>query len=155
MRLIVLISVALTIISPVFSQDDTEFIFTNNVSALDVSSVGDDYKSHPMGVEVAKKMDLFKNRFTYIEPATPTSPSSRTVVLKPAIYNSIVKLNRYFKKEIKKGGMDKVAATDSFLKCLDIALILYAEETDEFEEFLRKSKSPEDIIEAYQKVVLK
>lgn len=150
----VLLLFVFTCLNPVRSQDDSKFIFFNNESALDVSGIDEEFKSHPMGLEVAKKMELFKSRYTYVEEATPTSPSNRTIVVKPAIYNSIVKLNRYFKKEIKSGEKDVVAAKKEFLPCLDIALILYAEETDEFEDFLRKNKKPEDIVKVYQMVVL-
>ncbi|MGD2034717.1 MAG: hypothetical protein PVF73_06665 [Bacteroidales bacterium] len=150
-----LIWVMIVFVSSVYSQEKTEFIFADNQSALDVSSVNKDIRDPLMGMEVAKKMVLFKDRYTYVEAGTPASPSNRTIVLKPVIFNSIQKLNRHFKKQIKKGDMDPESARDFFLPCLDTALILYAEETEEFEDYLRKQKKPEEILDAYQRVVLK
>lgn len=150
-----MILLAVGLFKPGFSQDEVEFVFANNENALDVSSIQTEAKDHPMGDEVAIKLELIKSRYTYIEPASPTSPSNRTIVVKHVIYNSIMKLNRYFKKEIKKGNITKTAAKSVFLQCLNSALVLYAEDTEEFENYLKKRRGPDQIVEAYQKVILK
>lgn len=138
------------------AQDEIQFVFENNPSALDISSLtGDEYRNHPLGIEVSKKLELIKTRYTYIEPAGPTSPTDKTIVIKPVIYNSIIKLNRYFKKEIKNGNIQLSVAKEEFLNCINIALIIYADNTEEFEKYLRKAKKPDQILEAYGKVLLK
>ncbi len=138
-----------------YAQDEEKFIFENNPSALDVSSITvNDQRGHPLGIEVSKKLELLKDRYTYIEPAGATTPTDKTIVIKPIIFNSIQKLNRYYKSAIKKGSIPIDVAKEEFLRCLDIALIIYADNTEEFEQYLRKAKKPEQILEAYNKVIL-
>jgi len=137
------------------AQDEIQFVFENNPRALDINSVsGNGFRDHPMGNEISKKLELLKSRYTYIVPASPTSPTDKTVVIKPVIYNSILKLNRYYKKELKSENITLKGAQEEFLKCINIALIIYAENTDEFEQYLRKAKKPDQIIDTYNKVIL-
>jgi len=138
-----------------FSQDNISFVFDDNPSALIVSSVtNNDLREHPLGLDVSKLLALLKQRYTYIEPGTPTSPHDKTIVIKPTIYNSIQKLNRYYKKEIKKDTLIQSSTRDDFLLCLKVALIIYSEDTEAFEDYLRTCKKPEQILEAYKLVVL-
>jgi len=135
------------------AQNEIAFVFDTNPTALDISLVASvDIREHPLGEEVAKKMELLKTRYTYIEPAGPTSPVDKTIVIKPAIYNSIVKLNRFYKSELKDEHLAFADAQKEMLKCLDIALMVYSENTEEFEQLLRKVKEPDEIVDVYNKV---
>lgn len=137
------------------AQDDTQFVFDNNPHALDISSIEvNSFRDHPLGIEVSKKLELLESRYTYIVEATPTSPVDKTVVIKPVIYNSILKLYRYFKKEVRDENILLQDAKKELLNCLNIALIIYAENTEEFEDYLRKARKPEQILEVYGKVIL-
>ena len=89
MKRIVVIAFVLGIMFPGFAQEEVKFIFADNQSALDISSV-EEVKKHYLGEEVALKLELLKSRYTYVEPASPTSPGNKTIVLKPTIYNSVL-----------------------------------------------------------------
>jgi hypothetical protein len=138
------------------AQDEHKiFLFDSNPDALDFSKVDkSQIRDHPMGFEVAAKLALLNNRYTYVEEATPTSPTNKTIVIKPAIYNSMLKLNRYYKSGLKKGDLELDPARIEFLKYMNIALMLYSENTGEFENFLSKAKNPEDIKGVYDRVEL-
>ena len=74
-------------------------------------------------------------------------------IVKPE-YLIALKLNRYYKKELKEGNIDLETAKTEFSLCLDIALIIRSERSDEFENYLDKMNKPDDILIAYQLVVL-
>jgi hypothetical protein len=138
------------------AQDSVHFDFKNNRNFLITAGIDpNDVKENPMGSEVAEKLVLLKDRYTYVQPAGPTSPVEKTVISKPVIYNSIQKLNRYYKKELKSETVDPDTARNEFLLCLNIALILHSENSEEFEKYLSKMSSPEEILSAYKLVILK
>ena len=137
------------------AQDSVHFIFRNNRNFLITVGVDpNDVKEHPLGTGVAEKLVLLKDRYTYIQPAGPTSPVEKTVISKPAIYNSLQKLNRYYKKELKSGTINVEKAKTEFTLCLDIALIIHSENTEDFEIYLDKMNKPEEILIAFQQVIL-
>lgn len=156
MKICVIVLLAVLAYIPAQTQEPTEFVFDVNPGALDISDFdGQQIKSNPMGNEVATKLSLLQSRFTYTEEGTPTSPTNRTIIIKPTIYNSVLKLNRYYKKQVKKGTKELGPATSEFLKYIDLALILYAERTEEFEDYLNKAGSAEEIIAAYDLIELR
>lgn len=153
MKISVILLLAVLLYSPIQAQEEEKFVFENSVSALDYSDVNlQQVKDHPLGREVAIKLTLINDRFTYVVEPTPTTPSSRTEVIKPAIYNSIQKLNRYYKKSVKKGVLEPDVARTEFLKYINYALILYGEDTDNFEHSLGKAKKIEDITALYNQI---
>lgn len=138
------------------AQESEQFTFNNNRNFLIISGVDkSEVKEHPLGNEVAEKLVLLKDRYTYVQPAGPTSPVEKTIISKPAIYNSIQKLNRFYKKELKSDTSDIEKARADFLICIDIALIIHTGETDDFEKYLSKMSKPEEILSAYKQVILK
>ncbi|MBN1598815.1 MAG: hypothetical protein JW894_11015 [Bacteroidales bacterium] len=150
--LIILISVGF---QAVYSQEDN-FVFEDNPYVTDISSVDRTYlKDHPLGKDISARLELLKNVYTYIEPASAVSPSDKTVVMKPVIYNSVVKLNRYYKKKSKNGLIDTEKDKNEFETIINKALILYSEDTENLERDLRKAKEPEEILEVYSRVILK
>jgi hypothetical protein len=141
--------------SQILGQEPVNFTFANNRNFLITAGIDpDDVKENPLGNEVAEKLVLLKDRYTYVQPAGPTSPVEKTIISKPVIYNSIQKLNRYFKKSLKDDKIDVETARNNMLLCLDIALIIFSEDTSSFESYLSKMSKPEDILAAYKLVVL-
>lgn len=153
---------------PVFSQEqedsnnrkdeagNIQFCYKYCVSEESLSTI-DEKKlaNHFLGVGIAKKFYLFKDTYTYIEQPSPTSPGEKTVVVKPSIYNSLLKLNRYYKKQVKKGEMSKEEASEKLNHYLDVALSVFIEDTDSLEDRLRKAKNPDELSDVFFTVVLK
>lgn len=128
------------------------FVFLED--KLDDSSLnGSSIPNHYLGDDIAKKLELIKNTYTWKEEGTPNSPTSKTIVEKPAIYYSLKKLDKYYKKAIKSGSITEEEARDEFTKALDIALFIRYQETAAFESKLRELKEESDIALLYTKKV--
>lgn len=126
------------------SQETFSFSFIEDKlddSSVDLATVG----GHYLGSDIAIKLELLKGSYTWKEEGTPNSPTSKTVVEKPAIYYSLKKLDKYYKQAIKKGEVTEDEAKDEFIKALDIALFIRYQETAAFETKLRELKEESDI----------
>ena len=110
--------------------------------------------SHYLGNEIAKKIYLLRDKYTYQEEGTPLNPNPKTIVRKPAIYYDILKLTKYYKKAVKKGIMTEEEARNELGHFLDIGYSAFYESTDQLEEELGAVKKPEEIIAVLKKVEL-
>ena len=168
MRNIFFIILLVSFTYPVFSQEkedcvkgedsteNTVFCYRYCVSEESLSTINiNDLSNHYLGVGIARKLHLLKDTYTYVEPPSPTSPGEKTVIVKPSIYNSLLKLNRYYKKQVKKGEMSVEEASEKLNHYLDVALSVFIEDTDTFEDKLRKAKGPDEISNVFSMVVLK
>lgn len=139
-----------------FAQDASEtFRFKNEADEqllkdINEALVVDNF----LGEEVALKMHLLKETYTYIIPASPQTPGERVEISKPSIYNSLKKLNRYYKKQVKKDILTKEEAAKRFSTFLDIGYSVFNQNTDELEEALRKVRKPEEIEAVFSRIVL-
>jgi hypothetical protein len=95
---------------------------------------------HPFGDLIARKLVMLQDVYTYVEAPSPTSPGEKTIVKKPTIYNTVLKLNRNLKKMVKNEMMDKNQAISDLNQCLDVAISISADDTNEFETELRKAQ---------------
>lgn len=155
MRKIIGVAVLLLWISSVFCQENETFVFKNYLQ--DTANIVVDMiqlKNNPLGPEIAKKAFILKQTYTYIEKGSPTSPGDKTIVRKPTIYYSVLKLSKYYKKAIKKGNLDKKEATERYKVVLDRAFSIFDQNTTDFEVYLKSLKNPEDIEEAFHSIVL-
>lgn len=140
-------------LSTVLAQETFEF---NNTLA-DTARSGFKYSmasEHYLGDIIAKKWFRFKETYTYVEKGTPMSPGDKVIVRKPTVFYAVRKLNNYYKKEIRKGRINPSDAIDEFGSILDKSFVIYDQKTDEFEELLKSSGKPKDIIKAFEKVEL-
>jgi hypothetical protein len=136
-------------------QEKETFIFKNKLAdatniEVDLSQIN----KNPLGTEVAKKAFILKKTYTYIEKGSPTSPGDKTIVRKPTIYYSVLKLNKFYKKEIKKGNMNEKVAADRYTLVLDRAYSIFDQNTQDFERYLKSLKKPQDIEEAFLSIIL-
>ncbi len=133
-----------------------KFCFRYCVDEESLCSINDEeLTDHPLGDNIARKLYLLKETYTYIEHPTPTSPGEKTIITKPSIYNSLQKLNRYYKKQVKDGDMTEEEARMKLGQYLDIAISVFIENTESFEDELRKAKKPDEISEVFSMVMLK
>lgn len=154
-KVFLLFSLVLRIGFSGYAQESAEiFSFNFLEDRLDDSGISDATVSkHYLGTEIAKKFELIKSTYTWKEEGTPNSPTSKTIVEKPAIYYSLKKLDKYYKKAIKKGSITEEEAKNELTKALDIALFIRYQETDAFESKLRELKEEADIALLYTKKV--
>ncbi|MBN2347236.1 MAG: hypothetical protein JXJ22_00265 [Bacteroidales bacterium] len=131
------------------------FFFNSQFDISSLNSINPEKISdHPLGIETAKRLYLIKQTYTVTEPGTLSNPVEKTVILKPLIYSSLLKLNKYYVKEVSEHNLDIEKASRELNYFLNIGLALIHENTESFEQVLRKAKKPEEISEAYLRVVL-
>lgn len=154
-RVFLLFGLFLGICRVTLAQEQPEtFSFNFLEDRLDASGISEaTISNHYLGVDIAKKLELLKSTYTWKEEGTPNSPTSKTIVEKPAIYYSVKKLDKYYKKAIKKGEISEEEARNEFTKALDIALFIRYQETAAFESTLRQLKEESDIALLYTKKV--
>ncbi len=148
--------------SVLFAQDvalnddkQESFYFSNAFDKTKLSEVSEDnISSHPFGLVTAKYMYLLRKTYTYTEPATPTSPTNKTGIHKPLIYNSLLKLNRHYKRQFRKDNITVEKAAGELNSFLEIGLSVYSENTASLEQALRKAKKPGSIIRVFSQVVI-
>jgi hypothetical protein len=150
MRRFLLIAIIMALGLHVSAQDS--FTFKNKSVKIEA-----DYgmaSTHYLGPEIANKMYLFKQTYTYVEAGTPMSPGDKVIVQKPTIFYAVRKLDKHYKKLMKKGTITESEAREKMGRILDISYIIFDQDTGEFETYLKKMKGGEQIEEAFDKIEL-
>ena len=93
--------------------------------------------NHFLGIEIAKKMYLFNDHYSYKVPIAPGSFATKTVYRKPEIYSSVKKIERFLKQSVKKGNLNSNVACNEYDKVLNVALNILDEDTSKFEVRLK------------------
>jgi hypothetical protein len=88
---------------------------------------------HIFGETIAKKVYLLESKYTSEVEIVPGNPQTRTVIRKPLIYETVKRIEKLLKKEVKKGTLTSESATTSLNKVLDVALNILASDTENFE----------------------
>lgn len=136
---------------------EQRFIFTSvlpatklkeDIETVDVSMI----RNHFLGEEVAKRIFLFENTYTYESKAAPGAFSGRKVIHKPIIYDTIYQIEKHLKKAVRKGNLDDKNASYEFCKYLELALFLLHEETSNFENALKHADSATGAITIFNNV---
>ena len=154
-KLIALLLFLFSIILISNGQDENTFFLRDQLK--DTANLKIDYtlmKSHYLGEAIARKMYRLEKTYTYTEAPTAMSPTSKTIVKKPAIYYAVLKLNTHYRKELKKSHITQDEAVSRLGRTLDMAFLLFSQDSSEFEEYLKKNKKPLDIEQAFNKVKL-
>ncbi len=155
-RLLLILGLALGVSMSGYSQSADEDVFYFDFMADKIDDSGIDVtflRAHPLGVDVAKKLELLRESYTWKEEASATVPRDRTIVEKPIIYYSMQKLNGHYKKVVKKGLMEEEEAKMALINAIDIALVIRYQQTAEFETKLRSYKKGEELAPLYAEKV--
>ena len=113
-------------------------------------------EEHFLGNPLTNKWNTFIQNYTHIYDMSVGFSGSTVEVSKPAIYNAVVKVNKYYKKAVRKGTVDKNVAIQKLSHILDCANVIYTEaETAAFEQAVSETKEAEEIIALFDKVELK
>ncbi len=121
-----------------------DFTFQYNMEELNEVQNQNDVKDHFLGQDIAMKMQLLKESYTYKE-VNEISNTENTVIEKPSIYNSVRKLSKHLKKSIKKGNISEPEAFNLLDNVLNIALNIRYQDTAALESELWKIKEPDEL----------
>lgn len=138
------------------AQDKQTYEFRNQLR--DTSNLNLDYSlmgSHFLGNNIARRMYRFEKTYTFQIAPTAMSPGTKTVVNKPTIYYTVNRLNKYFRNGVRKNKIETSDAIVRISEILDLAFVIYSQDTEEFEAYLKKNKSPEHAENAFNMIVLK
>jgi len=114
------------------------FEFMSTLQAQSTENITDEMAgNHFFGNEIAKKMYLFNDHYSYKVPVAPGNSATKTIFRKPEIYLSVKKIERYLNKSVKKGDLNSNVAQKEYDKVLNVALNILDENTDKFEQRLR------------------
>lgn len=109
--------------------------------------------NHELGKDVACLMTILNERCIRKEQAMAGDPATRTMILKPVVYNAVRNIEKYCKRELKQG----VAVTDDVMTyVLKVAIAsLDTDDTASFEKALQEyRKDPKGQIKVFQNVRL-
>ena len=95
-------------------------------------------------------MQLLRETYTYKSESVITNVTT-TEIEKPSIYYSVNKINKYLKKEVKKGGISEDEAKDILMKALIVTLNIRHQNTEKLEKELWSLKDPKEITNLYTK----
>lgn len=110
-------------------------------------------KDHPLGKDVALRVEALRQYYTYKIEGSATAPQDRTIVEKPILYYAIQKLNAYYKKQASKGGMNDGKAAEKLVYAIDVAMLVRYQQTEELEQELRKLKNGDQLAKFFQEKV--
>ena len=132
-----------------------QFVFTNYGIDLNHADLKE-YPQHFLGDRIARKLYATQKVYVRRHTATVGFTDNTMEIYKPAIYNSVMKLDSYFKKAVRRQEINEQTATAELSKCLDAAFVAYyEEETGELEKALKKAKSPEEILTVFNSILIK
>lgn len=130
------------------------FEFRASSNEYDLSSVSKDMiGDHILGDQVAQKLYLLESKYTYEVPIVPGNPQTRTMIRKPVIYEAVIKIERYLKKSVKKGGISIETASAELNKVLDVAFNVLTAETESFEKTISESNDVNSLTSLFTKRV--
>jgi rRNA maturation protein Nop10 len=136
------------------SENDTLYFQDRLAHAFSTSEVVT-RSSHYLGEEIARKYAIFNDLYTYTVSAEVTNTGRQTMISKPAIYNSVKKLNRYYRRLIRKNEISEEEARIKVNHVLDIAISVYTQSTDALENALRQVRKHDEIAEVFERVKLR
>ena len=132
----------------------TIFEFQTYVTDNDLISITQDLlQDHVFGPLVSRKLYLLGSKYTFQVPVVPGNPQTKTVIRKVAIYEAVQKIEHYLKKSVRKGTLSQEEAVKSFNCVLDVALNVFAADSNNFEKEIVKTDDPTTLIILFTKRV--
>ncbi len=125
-----------------------QFVFSYQQRELEEVENPTDVKKSILGDDIANKLQLMREMYTYQEFSGVTR-TEVTIVEKSAIYNTTKKLVKHYEKAAKKGQIEQQDAVQRAESVVDIVLNIRYQNTQDLEAILWKTKDPEEIYDLY------
>jgi|GEM_PF-1087639 len=154
MKYLLSLSLVLTVGFYAFGQNQKVFKFEDKSQEISEEKVQVYGPEHYLGPKFTEELTVLLDRYTYTPAPTPMNPTPARSTEKPAIYNSLKKLDKYYKKQLKKGLISKPDAEKALQKVINITYSVRFEETDELEKILWKTKNPVDLNDLFMKRIV-
>ena len=113
------------------------------------------FGTHPLGEDIQKKYDRFLKLYVKYETTGGAYATEKQVIFKKDIYNSINKLDRFYKKSLRKNTMSIESIVEDYEHILDVANQVRFYDTKQLEMLVSTAKSEEQIIKYYKSITFK
>lgn len=136
------------------AQDKETYRFVDKSGEMEIE-VPEYAQQHYLGEEFTKKFYALKEKYVYRPEASFNSPTPASITEKPSIYNSLKKLDKYYKKRLKKGMIQQEEVKASLSKALAAGYSIRYADTSDLEDILWKTKDIAEIEKIFiEKIVL-
>ncbi|MCG8388837.1 MAG: hypothetical protein MJA30_25015 [Cytophagales bacterium] len=143
-----------TILVVSHAQNKEMFRFVDKSGEMEIE-VPEYAQQHYLGEEFTKKFYALKEKYVYRPEASFNSPTPASITEKPSIYNSLKKLDKYYKKQLKKGTVQQEEVRASLSKALAVGYSIRYADTSDLETILWKTKDIAEIEKIFtEKIVL-
>lgn len=151
----ILLSLCLFSLSSIaYSQEEEQFKFSDKSDEMKVD-LPDYVSDHYLGRPFTEKFYALREKYVWKPSATATTPNPALVTEKPAIYNSLRKLDKYYKKGLNKGLLSKEDIEKNLAKAVAVCYSVRYQETESLEKVLWKTKDVAEIEKiSTEKIVL-
>jgi hypothetical protein len=129
-------------------------IFLNKNSSTENAGIkrGSFVGEHFFGDSVAMTSNTFEKLYVYYSMTTGAYPTERENILKPGIYKSVKKMEKYLIKSVKDGSISLQEGRTRYYSALLKAIKLKNYETSKVETELKSIKNPALIEELFKKI---
>ncbi|WP_195472520.1 hypothetical protein [Bacteroides xylanisolvens] len=111
---------------------------------------------HYLGSAITGKWNTFIQNYTHEYDVTIGFTDSSVEILKPSIYKAVNKVNKYYKKALRKEEVSREVATFNMAHILDCANVMcFDDNSKSFEEAVKSADEPEEIIALFNQVTLR
>ena len=111
---------------------------------------------HYLGSDITGKWNTFIQNYTHEYDVTIGFTDSSVEILKPSIYKAVNKVNKYYKKALKKEEVSREVATSNMAHILDCANVMcFDDNSKSFEEAVKSADEPKEIIALFNQVTLR
>lgn len=113
-------------------------------------------EEHPLGKVVAEKWNTFIANYTCVYDVEVGLSGSATEIRKPSVFKAVERADKYIRKAVREGRMERDAAVKVMSHVLDCAnVICFEDNTSDFEAVVRKAKTGQDVVTVFDNVELK
>lgn len=111
---------------------------------------------HYLGSDITGKWNSFIQNYTHEYDVTIGFTDSSVEILKPSIYKAVNKVNKYYKRALKKNEVSREIATVNMAHILDCANVMcFDDNSKSFEETVKSADEPKEIIALFNQVTLR
>ena len=112
-------------------------------------------EQHPLCSSLNGCWNMFHANYRRVSKVSTGFSGQAVEIHKPAIYNAVIKTDKYIRKAVNKGEITKEEAVATLRHILDCANALAMEHnTKTFEKEIAGAKTPESVIQIFKKVEL-
>ncbi|MEM7110420.1 MAG: hypothetical protein AAF519_19485 [Bacteroidota bacterium] len=153
MKRLLVLGIGFCTIIASYAQEST-FSYRDRSDEMEIE-VPDYASKHYLGEAFTEKFYAVREKYLWKPLPTATSPNPSFVTEKPSIYNSLRKLDRFYKKQLKKGNASPEEVKKNLEKAVAVCYSVRYEETEAWEKVLWKTKDITEIEKIFtERVVL-